>query len=163
MNKTVADVLKAIDISYPLSRAESWDRVGLQIGDANADVHSALIAHEVTDAVLDEAGEHDALVVYHPLLFRPLENLDFKNHTARLAARCLSLGLNVLAIHSALDNAPQPHALGDHLASSLGLQDAGVLRPTVVAPLEAAPGVGTLPAETLGAAAPGLLSCSVRI
>lgn len=128
-------LLAAIDQKFPFARAESWDRVGLQIGDARAEVRSVIIAHEVTDAVLNDAKSHDALVVYHPLLFRPLENLDFKNHTARLAARCISDGLNVIAVHSALDNAPQPHALGDHLAQSLGLDNIGVLRPTGHEPL----------------------------
>src|SRR5688500_18535917 len=124
---TIRDLLTAIDRKYPLARAESWDRVGQQIADANAEVRSALVAHEVTDPVLDRAGGHDALVVYHPLLFRPLDNLDFKNHTARLTARCISAALNVVAVHGALDNAPQPHALGDHLAASVGLQEIAVL------------------------------------
>ena len=52
-----------------------------------------------------------------------------------MPARCISQGLNVIAAHSALDNAPQPHALGDHLATSLGLEDIGVLRPTGHEPL----------------------------
>jgi len=132
---TVRDLLAAINSKYPLSRAESWDRVGLQIGDANAEIRSAMVAHEITDEVLDAAGGQDALVVYHPLLFRPLENLDFKNHTARLAGRCLKAGHNVVAVHGALDNAPQPHALGDRLAASLGLGNVQVLQATGYEPL----------------------------
>jgi hypothetical protein len=37
--------------------------------------------------------------------------------------------LNIIALHTALDHAPQPHALGDKLAQSLGLQDVRVLQP----------------------------------
>lgn len=127
---TVSDLLQAIDSRFPFSRAESWDKTGLQIGDAGAAVTGVLVAYEVTDAVLDAARPGDCLVVYHPLLFRPLENLDFKNHTARLAGRILSAGQQLIAVHTALDGAPSPHALGDALAQQLDLKNVRVLKPS---------------------------------
>lgn len=125
----VKDVLRTLDAEYSLSRAAKWDKVGLQIGDANARVEKVFVAHEITDDVLSEAEGAQAMVVYHPLLFRALENLDFVNHTARLAARCIAQNLNVIAVHTALDHALPPRALGDKLAQTLGLQDVGVLQP----------------------------------
>ncbi|HEX8236374.1 MAG TPA: Nif3-like dinuclear metal center hexameric protein [Abditibacteriaceae bacterium] len=132
---TVRDLLKAIDARYPLARAEKWDKTGLLIGDAQAPVQRVLVAHEVTAQTIEEARGHEALVVYHPPIFRALENLDFKNHTARLAAQCIAQGLNVIAVHTALDGAPQPHALGDKLAEELGLQNMQVLKPSGYEPL----------------------------
>ncbi len=125
---TISTILRALDARFPFSRAESWDKIGLQIGDARAEIASVLVAYEITDALLDEAHEGDCLVCYHPLLFRPLENLDFKNHSARLAARVLHAGQSVIAVHSALDGAAPPHALGDALAQSLGLKNVRVLK-----------------------------------
>lgn len=125
---TIRDLLTTLDARYPLARIENWDKIGLQIGDGAAAVSRVLVAHEVTAQTLDEAAGCDALVVYHPLLFRPLENLDFSNHTARLAARCITQNLAVIAMHTALDNAPPPHALGDKLAQSLGLENIEVLK-----------------------------------
>jgi dinuclear metal center YbgI/SA1388 family protein len=126
---TVKDVLSALSREYSLSRAASWDKVGLQIGDGNARVEKICVAHEITDEVLDEAKGAQAIVVYHPLIFRALENLDYKNHTARLAARCIAQNLNVVAMHTALDHAPPPRGLGDKLAETLGLREVGVLQP----------------------------------
>lgn len=126
----IHDILAALDNRYPLSRAEKWDKVGLLIGDATAEAERVLIAHEVTPAVLEETKPGDALVVYHPMIFRPLENLDFKDHTVRLAAECIRRELAVIAVHTALDNAPPPHALGDALARELGLTDIAVLAPS---------------------------------
>jgi dinuclear metal center YbgI/SA1388 family protein len=126
---TVKDILQKLDAEYSLSRAANWDKVGLQIGDANARVEKIVVAHEITDEILDGAAGAQALVVYHPLIFRALENLDFKNHTARLAARCIAQDLNVIAVHTALDHAPPPRALGDKLAQTLGLQEVEVLQP----------------------------------
>lgn len=132
---SVRHLIQAINQVFPMSRAESWDKVGLQIGDSDATVQRAVVAHEVTDAVLTQCTGAEALVVYHPLLFRPLENLDFKNHTARLAARCLMKKINVIAVHTALDSAPPlavkaPGALGDALALELELQNVAVLAPS---------------------------------
>lgn len=127
---TVAELLNAIDAKYPFARAESWDKTGLQIGDASSSISSVLVAHEVTESTVAESSGHGALVVYHPVLFRSLDNLNFRNHTVRLAARCIAQNLHVIAVHTALDNAPRPHALGDHLAQALGLQKVDVLHPS---------------------------------
>lgn len=115
---------------FSLSRAESWDKVGLQIGDKNAEISSVFVAHEVTDDVLGAAQNHDVLAVYHPLIFRPLENLDFSSHTARLAAQILRQNQHLICLHTALDNAPPPEALGDHLARQIGLRNIEVLDPS---------------------------------
>jgi dinuclear metal center YbgI/SA1388 family protein len=127
---TVHTLLNAIDARFPFSRAEKWDKTGLQIGDKNAEIQSVFVAYEITDAILDAARGFGCLVVYHPLLFRPLENLDFKNHTARLAARILREKQNLIAVHTALDGAAPPHALGDALAASIGMRNVEVLAPS---------------------------------
>jgi dinuclear metal center YbgI/SA1388 family protein len=126
----ISALIHALDARFPFSRAESWDKTGLQIGDAQAEIESVFVAYEITDATLDVARDAQCLVVYHPLLFRPLENLDFKNHTARLAGRILSANQHLIAVHTALDGATPPHALGDALASQLGLQNVRVLKPS---------------------------------
>lgn len=127
---TVADLLLALDKTYSFARAESWDKVGLQVGDRNASVASVYVAYEVTDAVLDAAAGHEAIVCYHPLLFRALENLDFRNHTARLTGRLLAAGQNLISVHTALDGAAPPDALGDALAREIGLSNIKVLAPS---------------------------------
>ncbi len=124
----ISALLRALDARFPFARAESWDKTGLQIGDANTEIASVLVAYEITDAVLDEAREGECLAVYHPLLFRPLENLDFKNHTARLAARIVEQKQSLVAVHTALDGASPPRALGDALAAQLGLRNVRVLK-----------------------------------
>jgi dinuclear metal center YbgI/SA1388 family protein len=132
---TVRDLVKAIDARYPFARAEKWDKTGLLIGDGTARVERVLVAHEVTVQTVEEARGHDAMVVYHPPIFRALENLDFSSHTVKLAAQCIAQKLSVVAVHTALDGAPQPHALGDKLAEQLGLLNVSVLKPSGYEPL----------------------------
>ena len=124
------DLIDVLGREYSWARAESWDKVGLQIGDADAWVSRVLVAHEVTTEVLEEARNCDALFVYHPPIFRALENLDFSRGTTRLLARCMEQNLAVVAVHTVLDNAPPGRALGDFLARSLGLENIAVLKPS---------------------------------
>ena len=125
---TVADLLRALDAEFPFARAESWDKIGLHIGDEAAPVESVYVAYEITDEVVEAAREHSAIVCYHPLLFRPLENLDFKNHTARLAAKIVAQNQNLICVHTALDGASPPNALGDALAAQLGFEKVKVAK-----------------------------------
>ena len=120
-------ILAVIDARYSLARAEKWDKTGLQIGDANGDSDSVFVAHEITSAVVAQAPESSCVVVYHPLIFGALENLDFANHTARLAGECMRKNLTVIVAHTALDNASPPDALGDALAREIALHSVEVL------------------------------------
>jgi dinuclear metal center YbgI/SA1388 family protein len=126
----VRDILRALDARFPFARAEKWDRTGLLIGSTESPAERVLVAYEITDEVLACSTGFDCVVTYHPLLFRPLETLDFSNHTARLAAECIRRELSVVAVHTALDGAPLGHALGDALAQSLGLGGVQVLAPS---------------------------------
>lgn len=127
---SISKLYTALDARFPFHRAESWDKVGLLVGDKNANVSRALVCYEVTEAALDMAEEQgcDVVVAYHPLIFRPLEKLDFSDRTARLCARLIRAGQNLICVHTALDGATPPHALGDALARQLGIKGALVHR-----------------------------------
>ncbi len=125
---TIQNLLDQLDRHFPWNRVEKWDTVGLHIGDRNAHVDAVHVCYEVSDAAIDEAIARGAgaIVAYHPLLFRPMASLDFANPTARLAMRIMRAQMALICVHSALDGAPPPHALGDALAAQLGLSDVRV-------------------------------------
>ena len=134
---TIQDLLDRLDRHFPWNRVEKWDTVGLHIGDATAEVESVYVCYEVSDAAIARAIETgaSAIVAYHPLLFRPLASLDFANPTARLAGRIVRADMALICVHSALDGAPKPHALGDALAAQLGLSEVKVGAATGAPPL----------------------------
>jgi putative NIF3 family GTP cyclohydrolase 1 type 2 len=84
---TLRNLVKELDKRYPLSRAESWDAVGLLVGDPDAKLARVLVAHEITPDTLEEAQGCDAVLTYHPLIFRPLARLDFSDHTCQTCGR----------------------------------------------------------------------------
>lgn len=113
----------------PPTWAESWDRIGLQVGDPAAAVNRVLAALEVTDAVLAEAEAAGAnlLVVHHPVIFRPLGEVRLDRPAGRRLQQLLRAGLSVYVAHTNLDVAPG--GTNDLLAHLVGLVEAEVLQP----------------------------------
>ena len=134
---TIQTLLDQLDRHFPWNRVEKWDAVGLHIGDKNANVDAVYVCYEVNDAAIDAATASGAgaIVAYHPLIFRPLAALDAANLTARLAMRLVRADIALVCVHSALDGAPPPHALGDALAAQLGLTNVRVAAATGTPPL----------------------------
>lgn len=104
-------------------RAASWDPVGLQIGDPSSEVRRVAVCHEVTEAVLDRlmADPPQAVVSYHPLLFRPTTRLVAGRSAPGRAWRLASAGIGLLVTHTDFDACPGGTA--DALAAVLRLED----------------------------------------
>src|SRR5689334_25295172 len=73
----LSQVTAALDVIAPPSSAESWDNVGLLVGDPSADVTSAMLCIDYTPEVACEAaGQNCQLIIaYHPPIFKPLKNV----------------------------------------------------------------------------------------
>jgi len=127
---TVGTIAAYIEELAPLHWAESWDNVGLQVGDPAAAVQRVLVALELTDAVVEEAERLgcDLVVVHHPPLFRPLKALRFDSRPARRLLRLIRSGIALYAAHTNLDQAPG--MTNDTLAAAAGLTECEVLKPT---------------------------------
>ena len=89
---TVADVLAAVDRLAPLGLAESWDNVGLLLGDRAREARRVLVSLDVSERTVDEADRlgADVHLAHHPLLFRPVDRLTADTRAGRLALRCLA-------------------------------------------------------------------------
>jgi len=127
-------LFEALDKQFPFSLAEAWDKTGLMVGDFDAPINRVLVTYEVTDDALDAAKQHgcEAVVAYHPLIFKALDTLDFSDRTAHLCARLIRENRGALCVHTALDGATPPNALGDALARKLGIEGARVHAPSGV-------------------------------
>ncbi len=129
MAATITDILACLDAAYPFSWAISEDRVGLQIGDPEAQVTTVLVALEATPAVAAEAHAQQAqlLLTHHPLLYQPAYDIREDRPAGRLLAALVRAGVAVASCHTNLDLAPE--GLNEYLAARLGLTDLEVLAP----------------------------------
>jgi dinuclear metal center YbgI/SA1388 family protein len=131
-NPTLAQLIGLIEKMAPTALAESYDNVGLQIGDRSKTVRRLMVALEVTDRVIDEAKRRraDTLVVHHPLFFLPIKRLDESDLVGHLAQRLVREGIALIAAHTNLDKSPE--GTNAALAEKLGLTDTEVLLPESV-------------------------------
>ena len=67
---TVREVEEALYALAPRDLAQSWDNVGLLVGDPDRNVTAVLIALDVTQAVAEEAARRgcELIVAHHPLM-----------------------------------------------------------------------------------------------
>lgn len=129
------------------SLAESWDNVGLMVGNPEQEVTGVLVALDFTEDLLAEAEQCgcNVVVTHHPLIFKPLQAVRTDQVTGRLLARALASGVAVVSCHTNLDKVAG--GVNDVLAQRLGLDDCRVLAADPNSPAGTGFGrIGDLPA-----------------
>ncbi len=134
---TLADVVAILDRWYPPSTAETWDAPGTVCGDPRAPVRRVLLAVDVTAAVVDEALDWgaDLLFTHHPLYLRPVHSVAGSTYKGALVHRLIRGGCGLHAAHTNADAAAG--GVAEALAVAIGLVD---LVPLV--PVDETTGIG---------------------
>jgi dinuclear metal center YbgI/SA1388 family protein len=129
-NIAIRDVNDFLNRFAPPSLAEDWDNIGLQVGSLKPKVNGILVSLDVTEAVLWEASSHDCnlLITHHPLILRPIPNLDDSTMVQRCAQLAVQMEVNILSFHTNLDSTQE--GLNDLLATQLKLKNLKPLFPT---------------------------------
>lgn len=129
MTVSIKDIISALDREAPFSLAEDWDNVGLLVGSPEQEIRSVLIGLDATNALLDEAIARgaDTILSHHPVIFRPLSNINTASPEGRILEKALTHHIAIIACHTNLDSAQE--GVSDILAAKLGLQDLTPLLP----------------------------------
>ncbi len=129
MTESARRIIETIQDLVPEHLAEPWDKVGLQVGAADAPVNGILIALDVTPQVLQEAELRGAqfILAHHPLIFEPLARVTADDPVGSLVARAIRQNLVVYVAHTNLDSVSG--GVNDALASALGLENTAPLLP----------------------------------
>jgi dinuclear metal center YbgI/SA1388 family protein len=127
---SVRDVVDALDRRYPRAWAESWDRVGLVLGDFDTGVTTVLCVVDCVPETVDQAlaAGADLVVAHHPLLLKPVSSIAPDTFKGRIIHRLIRAGVALYAAHTNADIANP--GVSDALAARFGLTD---LRPLVPA------------------------------
>lgn len=118
---TVAELIELLERAYPPETAESWDRVGLAVGDPDATVGSVLLTVDVTDGVVAEATERGAslIISHHPLLLRGINAVRADQPKGWLITTLIEHRIALYTAHTNADIAVDGTAAA--LADALGL------------------------------------------
>jgi len=121
----VSDLVAAMERIAPPELAESWDNVGLILGDPAASLSAVMLTIDLSPEVGGEAASLgcEAAVAYHPPIFAPVRRVVAGDP----AFAALQAGLAVYSPHTALDVADG--GTNDALCDLLGLEDRRPLRP----------------------------------
>ena len=108
----------------PRELAESWDNVGLLVGDPEAAVERVLVALDITPQVAEEALERGCqlIVAHHPVMncaWHPVQTVRADNRQGRTLTALLRGGVAAICMHTNLDAAEG--GVNDILAEKLGL------------------------------------------
>jgi dinuclear metal center YbgI/SA1388 family protein len=125
----IKDFTSCIEEIAPLSYAESFDNVGLLVGDYNTQVSGVLITLDTLENVVDEAIEKkcNLIVSFHPIIFSGLKKLNGNNYVERVVLKAVKNDIAIYAMHTALDNSFQ--GVNAKICEVLGLQNKKVLIP----------------------------------
>ena len=99
-------IINEIEKIFPLKIAEKFDNVGLLIGKNDFECKKALICHDVTDEIIDEALNKKCglIISYHPLIFDNIKKINFKDRIGRIITTMIENNLALYSIHTSFDN-----------------------------------------------------------
>lgn len=127
---TVREVEQALYALAPRDLAQSWDNVGLLVGEPEQEVRQVLVALDVTQAVAEEALSLGCglIVAHHPLMncaWSPVQSVRTDQPQGKLITTLIRGGVSAICMHTNLDSAAG--GVNDALAAALGLEDVGPL------------------------------------
>lgn len=125
----IKDVTDYIEQLAPLSYAESFDNVGLLIGDYSTKVTGVLVTLDTLEATVDEAIAKNCnlIVSFHPIIFSGLKKINGNNYVERVVLKAIQNNIAIYATHTALDNVN--NGVSAKMSEVLGLQNCKTLIP----------------------------------
>jgi dinuclear metal center YbgI/SA1388 family protein len=118
-----------LDSEVPVRLQEQYDNAGLQIGNPEKEISSALISLDVTEDVVREAISHgsDVIISHHPLIFGGIKNLTETTPVEKIITTLIRNDIAVYSSHTNLD--VHKNGVSRKMAEKLGLLNIKPLSP----------------------------------
>jgi dinuclear metal center YbgI/SA1388 family protein len=126
---TIREVVQTLEKWFPLGLAESWDNVGLLLGDDSEPCERIMTCLTLTGATAKEAVDRKAslVVAHHPIFFRGIKRL--LNRGADAAGFQLARGgCALFSPHTSFDGSDE--GINQQWAERIGLENIEPLRPS---------------------------------
>ncbi|MGB6035684.1 MAG: Nif3-like dinuclear metal center hexameric protein [Cryomorphaceae bacterium] len=167
----IKEICSYLEQWAPPAYSESYDNVGLLVGDRNEEVNGILVSLDCTEAIIDEAIDQgcNMVVSHHPIVFKGLKRLTGKTYVERTILKAIKNDIALYAVHTNLDSVLT--GVNGKIADLLGLINRKILNPkrealskiTVFVPKEQAEAVRTAMFEAGGGLIGNYSSCSFYI
>ncbi|AVQ33069.1 Nif3-like dinuclear metal center hexameric protein [Staphylococcus muscae] len=123
------ELLKVLNKHVPFNSAESWDNVGLLIGDRSSEVTGIMTALDCTIDVVNEAIDKgcNTIVAHHPLIFKGMRTILADDGYGQIVYKLIQNNINLIAMHTNLD--VHPNGVNTMLADRIALNNCEILLP----------------------------------
>ena len=103
----VKTIMEEIEKLAPVSLAESWDNVGLMVGNEDSRVTTVFVCLDVTSDNVRRAIDcgADMIISHHPLIFSPVKRIVEQDVNGRILRDLIKNDISVYSAHTNLDNA----------------------------------------------------------
>jgi len=124
--KKITSFLESI---APSAYQESYDNVGLIVGDPENEVTGVLISLDSTEEVVEEAINKgcNLIVAHHPIIFGGLKSITGKNYVEKTIIKAIKHDIAIFACHTNIDNILG--GVSSKMAEVIGLEDVKILAP----------------------------------
>lgn len=120
MPTTIDQLVSALERIAPTTAAEGWDNVGLLLAGTRP-VRTVGVTIDLAPEVWAELSDCDAIIAYHPPIFKGLKRLVGRTPRERTLLAVIRAGVHVYAPHTALDAAVD--GMGDWLLAAVAPTD----------------------------------------
>ncbi len=114
-----AEIIDFLNKVAPPQLAESYDNVGLLLGESQKDVHRVLVTLDVDELVIQEAKTLGAEMIlsHHPLIFAPLKRITAEDGLSKAVMALLKHDISLVSVHTNFDSVK--FGLGDAFLDEL--------------------------------------------
>ena len=98
----IKDVIQHMEELAPLAYAESYDNVGLLVGDKNTVLTGILITHDTLEEVVDEAiaKKCNLIVSFHPIVFSGIKKFNGQDYVNKVIVKAIKNDIAIYATHT---------------------------------------------------------------
>ncbi len=120
-------ITKELEKKFPKYGAESWDNVGLLVGEKNKEIKKIQISLDATENVIEKAVENgvDLIITHHPLIFSPLKTINDSNLTGKKIIKLIKNDVALYSMHTNLDSAE--NGLNSYVSKLLGGKESRII------------------------------------
>lgn len=123
----IKSLIKKLEKNFPKNIAESWDNVGLLVGNESREITKVQVSLDATEEVIDHAIEVGAnlIITHHPIIFSGIKNVTSKNLMGRKLLKLIENKIAVYSMHTNLDSAES--GLNQYICEKLGIKTSKIL------------------------------------
>ncbi|MDX2245843.1 MAG: Nif3-like dinuclear metal center hexameric protein [Bacteroidia bacterium] len=102
----IRDIANVLEEWAPPPVAESYDNVGLLVGNPETEVTGVLVSLDMTESVVEEAAANgiNLVVAHHPIWFSARKRLNGEDYVSRTIISAIRKDIGLYACHTNLDH-----------------------------------------------------------